>query len=58
MTLQDGQYGTQKPVVKEQLEDNDGNINPVLQAWPLRSTPRRLPLRCSVRIRLCEAAIT
>jgi hypothetical protein len=47
MTVQDGQYGTQKPVVEEQLKEDDGNINPILQAWLLRSTPKRLPLRCS-----------
>jgi hypothetical protein len=47
MTVQDGQDSTQRPVVEEQLKDDDENIDPILRAWPLRSTPKRVPLRCS-----------
>ena len=32
MTVQDGQDSTQRPVVKEQLKDDDENIDPILQA--------------------------
>ena len=47
MTVQDGQDSTQRPVVEEQPKDDNENIDPVLRAWPLRSTPKRVPLRCS-----------
>ena len=47
ITVQDGQDSTQRPMVEEQLKDDDENIDPVLRAQPLRSTPKRVPLRCS-----------
>jgi hypothetical protein len=47
MTVQDSQDSTQRPIVKEQLKDDDENINLILRAWPLRSTPKRVLLRYS-----------
>ena len=47
MTVQDGQDSTQRPVVEEQPEDNDENIDLDLQEWLPSSYRKRVPLRCS-----------
>jgi hypothetical protein len=47
MTIQDGQDGIQRPMVEEQPEDNNENIDPVLLNGELRSVRRKAPSKCS-----------
>ena len=47
MTVQDGQDSTQRPVVEEQPEDNDENIDPVLLNRQLRSVRKKALSKCS-----------
>jgi len=47
MTIQDGQDSTQRPMVKEQPEDDDENINPVLLNKQLRSVRKKAPSKYS-----------
>ena len=47
MTIQDGQARAQNRMVKEQLQDNDENLDPVLRAWPPKKARKIVGLRCS-----------
>ena len=47
MTVQDGQDSTQRPMVEEQPEDDDKNIDPVLLNRQLRSVRKKAPSKCS-----------
>jgi hypothetical protein len=47
MTIQDGQDGIQRPVVKEQPKDNDENVDPVLLNGEPRSVRRKALSKCS-----------
>lgn len=44
---QDGQARAQNRMVKEQLQDNDENLDPVLRAWPPKKARKIVGLRCS-----------
>ena len=47
MTIQDGQDSTQKPIVEEQPEDDDKNIDLVLLNEQLRSVRKKALSKCS-----------
>jgi hypothetical protein len=47
MTIQDGEDGIQRPMVEEQPEDNNENIDPVLLNRGLRSVRRKALSKCS-----------
>ena len=47
MTIQDGQDGIQRPMVKEQPEDDDENIDSVLLNRQPRSVRKKALSKCS-----------
>ena len=47
MTIQDGQDGIQRPIVKEQPEDDNENIDSVLLNGQLRSVRKKAPSKYS-----------
>ena len=47
MTIQDGQDGIQRPMVEEQPEDDDENIDSVLLNGQPRSVRKKAPSKCS-----------
>jgi hypothetical protein len=58
MTIQDGQDGIQRPMIEEQPEDNNENIDPVLLIGEPRSVHLSIMLGHVVYNAICFVSIS